>query len=46
MPGFRLDYPDCSGAEFAWDGRIVQCVGAAAVIDVLELRSAVPEDFL
>lgn len=49
VPGFRIDYPDypdCSGAEFVWDGRIVQCVGAAAVIDVLELRSAVPEDFL
>jgi hypothetical protein len=46
VPGFRVDYPDCSGVELAWDGPIVQCVGDAAAIDVLELRRAVPEDFL
>lgn len=38
LPGLRVDYPDCSGVELAWDGRIVQCVGKAAAIDVLELR--------
>jgi hypothetical protein len=32
------------GVELAWDGPIVQCVGDAAAIDVLELRRAVPED--
>ena len=46
VPGFRVDYPDCSGVELAWDGRIVQCVGDAAAIDVLELRRAVPEELL
>jgi hypothetical protein len=46
VPGFRVDHPDCSGVELAWDGPIVQCVGDAAAIDVLELRRAVPEDFL
>lgn len=45
VPGFRVDYPDCSGVELAWDGPVVQCVGGTAAIDVLELRSAVPEDF-
>jgi hypothetical protein len=38
VPGFRVDYPDCSGVELIWDGRIVQCVGEASAIDVLELR--------
>jgi hypothetical protein len=46
MPGFRVDYPDCSGVELAWDGRIVQCVGEASAIDVLELRSAAAEETL
>ena len=46
VPGFRVDYPDCSGVELAWAGRIVQCVGDAAAIAVLELRRAVPEELL
>ena len=45
LPGFRVDYPDCSGIELAWDGRTVQCVGEAAAIDLLELRRARPEEF-
>lgn len=46
VPGFRVDYPDCSGIELAWDGRIVQCIGVVAAIDVLELRSTTPEEAL
>ena len=40
VPGLRVDYPDCSGVELDWDGRTVQCVGPADLIDKLELRSA------
>jgi hypothetical protein len=46
VPGFRVDYPDRSGVELAWDGRTVQCVGEAAAIDVLALRRAVPTEVL
>jgi hypothetical protein len=45
-PGFRVDYPDCSGVELAWDGRTVQRVGESAAIDALELRSADCGEFL
>ena len=45
VPGLRVDRPDVSGVELAWDGRTVQCVGEASAIDVLELRSAAPADF-
>ena len=44
VAGFRVDYPDCSGLEVNWDGRLVQCVGMAAVLDALALRSAADED--
>jgi len=46
VPGFRIDYPDCSGVEFVWAGQTVQCVGEAAAIDALELRRAVPGEIL
>jgi hypothetical protein len=42
--GFRVDYPDCSGLEVDWNGQTVQCVGLAAALDVLALRSAADED--
>ena len=42
--GFRVDYPDCAGLEVDWNGQTVQCVGLAAVLDVLELRSAATDD--
>ena len=44
VPGSRVDYPDCSGVELDWDGRTIQCVGPADLIDKLELRSAEEED--
>jgi len=44
VPGSRVDYPDCSGVELDWDGRTVQCVGPADLIDKLELRSAEEDD--
>lgn len=40
VPGVRVDYPDCSGVELDWNGQVVQCVGEAADIDVLSLRTA------
>jgi hypothetical protein len=46
VPGFRVDYPDCSGVELAWDGCTVQCAGEPAAIDALELRRADPADIL
>jgi len=45
VPGFRVDYPDCSGVELDWNGQIVQCVGEAADIDALALRTADEADY-
>ena len=45
VPGVRVDYPDCSGVEIDWNGQIVQCVGEAADIDVLALRTAGEADY-
>lgn len=45
VPGFRIDHPDCSGVELDWNGQIVQCVGEAADIDVLALRTADEADY-
>ena len=42
--GFRIDYPDCSGHEVAWNDQTVQCVSTATALDVLALRSAADED--
>ena len=43
--GFRVDYPDCSAVELEWNGQTVQCVGEAADIEGLSLRTADEADF-
>jgi len=45
VAGIRIDYPDCSGVELDWNGQTVQCVGEAADIDVIALRTVGEADY-
>jgi hypothetical protein len=44
VSGTRVDFPDCSGIELGWSGQTVHCIGTAAALDGLELRSGSEEE--